>query len=53
MGYPFIPAIYVGIAGLIMLVLAAYKTQTTWPGLLIVLTGVPAYLLWKFCKGKQ
>ena len=52
-GYPFIPAIYVGIAGLIMLVLAAYKTQTTWPGLLIVLTGVPAYLLWKFCKGKQ
>jgi hypothetical protein len=24
-----------------------YKTQTTWPGLVLVLTGVPAYLLWK------
>ena len=30
-----------------MLVLLLYKTQTTWPGLLIVLAGVPIYFLWK------
>jgi APA family basic amino acid/polyamine antiporter len=26
---------------------ARLKTQTTWPGLAIVLTGIPAYLLWR------
>jgi APA family basic amino acid/polyamine antiporter len=31
----------------IMLVLLAYRAQTTWPGLVIVLTGVPIYFLWK------
>jgi len=30
----------------IMFVLLLYKTQTTWPGLVIVLLGVPVYLLW-------
>jgi APA family basic amino acid/polyamine antiporter len=29
-----------------MLVLLLYKTATTWPGLLIVLAGVPIYFLW-------
>jgi APA family basic amino acid/polyamine antiporter len=29
-----------------MVVLILYKTQTTWPGLLIVLLGVPVYLIW-------
>jgi len=29
-----------------MLVLLLYKTQTTLPGLVIVLTGVPFYFLW-------
>jgi hypothetical protein len=28
-------------------VLAAYKTQTSWPGLLLVLAGVPVYFLWR------
>jgi len=36
----------------IMLVLLAYRVQTTWPGLVIVLTGVPVYFFWKFF-GKQ
>ena len=45
-GYPLLPALYVLGATAIMLVLLAYKTQTTWPGLLIVLTGVPVYFLW-------
>jgi hypothetical protein len=30
-----------------MVVLLLYKTQTTWPGLVIVLTGIPVYFLWK------
>jgi APA family basic amino acid/polyamine antiporter len=30
----------------VMFVLILYKTQTTWPGLLIVLMGVPVYLVW-------
>jgi len=30
----------------IVVVLLLYRTQTTWPGLLIVLTGIPAYLIW-------
>jgi len=29
-----------------MFVLLLYKTQTTWPGLVIVLLGVPVYVLW-------
>jgi APA family basic amino acid/polyamine antiporter len=45
-GYPVIPALYVVVASVIMLVLLLYKTQTSWPGLLIVLAGVPIYLLW-------
>jgi len=46
-GYPLVPALYIVGATVIMLVLIAYKTQTTWPGLLIVLTGVPVYFLWR------
>jgi APA family basic amino acid/polyamine antiporter len=34
------------VAVAIMLVLILYKTQTTWPGLLIVLLGVPVYAFW-------
>jgi len=28
-------------------VLFVYQTATTWPGLIIVLTGVPVYFLWR------
>jgi APA family basic amino acid/polyamine antiporter len=45
-GYPLIPALYIVVASAIMLVLLLYKTATTWPGLLIVLAGVPIYFLW-------
>jgi len=46
-GYPLLPAAYVAVASVIALILLIYKTQTTWPGLAIVLSGVPAYLLWR------
>ena len=42
-GYPWLPASYVAGASIILLVLFCYRTATTWPGLLIVLAGVPVY----------
>jgi APA family basic amino acid/polyamine antiporter len=46
-GYPVVPAAYIVAAALISAALLVYKTQTTWPGLAIVLTGVPVYFLWR------
>ena len=46
-GYPLVPGLYVVAASAIMFVLLLYKTQTTWPGLVIVLAGVPVYFLWR------
>jgi APA family basic amino acid/polyamine antiporter len=46
-GYPLVPALYIVGAATILLVLFIYRTATTWPGLIIVLLGVPAYFLWK------
>jgi basic amino acid/polyamine antiporter, APA family len=46
-GYPIIPALYVVGAAVILVVLFIYQTTATWPGLLIVLTGVPVYFIWR------
>lgn len=46
-GYPLIPALYIVGAAVILAVLFIYQTATTWPGLIIVLTGVPVYFLWR------
>lgn len=46
-GYPIIPALYIVSATAVLLVLFIYQTATTWPGLIIVLTGVPIYFLWR------
>ena len=46
-GYPVVPALYIAGAATILLVLFVYRTATTWPGLIIVLMGVPVYLAWK------
>lgn len=45
-GYPIVPACYMLGASAVLLVLFLYRTATTWPGLLIVLIGVPVYLVW-------
>jgi len=45
-GYPIVPLLYIVSALAIMFVLLLYKTQTAWPGLVIVLLGVPVYVLW-------
>jgi APA family basic amino acid/polyamine antiporter len=46
-GYPIVPVLYIIGAGVILFVLFIYQTATTWPGLIIVLTGVPVYFLWR------
>ena len=42
-GYPVVPAAYIVTAGTILFVLFAYRPATTWPGLFIVLCGIPVY----------
>jgi APA family basic amino acid/polyamine antiporter len=46
-GYPIVPVLYIIGASVILGVLFIYQTATTWPGLIIVLTGVPIYFLWR------
>jgi APA family basic amino acid/polyamine antiporter len=46
-GYPWLPGLYVLAATVIMLDLLFVKPAYTWPGLLIVLTGVPIFFLWR------
>jgi APA family basic amino acid/polyamine antiporter len=46
-GYPLLPAIYIAAASLIEVLLLLYKPRYTWPGLIIVLLGVPVYFLWR------
>jgi APA family basic amino acid/polyamine antiporter len=45
-GYPGLPGIYIVMALFIDIVLLRYKPQYTWPGLIIVLLGIPVYYLW-------
>jgi len=46
LGYPVLPALYIVMAGWICIVLLRYKPQYTWPGLALVLLGIPVYLFW-------
>ncbi len=53
-GYPFLPAVYIACALAVCLLLLAYKPSYTWPGLGLVLLGVPVYFLWKrFMPGQR
>lgn len=45
-GYPLIPAVYILLASIIVIILFIFKSDYTWPGLLIVLLGIPVYYLW-------
>lgn len=46
-GYPVVPVLYIVLATLIMAILLIYKQTYTWPGLIIVLVGIPVYYLWR------
>jgi len=51
-GYPVLPAIYLAMAAFLEVQLLRYKPQYTWPGLIIVMLGLPVYGLWKWA-GKR
>jgi APA family basic amino acid/polyamine antiporter len=46
-GYPIVPALYIVGAGAVLIVLFVYRTATTWPGLVIILLGLPAFAWWR------
>lgn len=46
-GYPIVPAIYILLAAAISINLLIFKPQYTWPGLGIVVLGIPVYFVWK------
>ncbi|HMG36345.1 MAG TPA: amino acid permease [Blastocatellia bacterium] len=46
-GYPIIPALYIIGAAVILVVLFIYQGPTTWPGLVIIGTGIPVYFIWR------
>ncbi|MFZ2338697.1 MAG: amino acid permease [Bacteroidales bacterium] len=46
-GYPVIPAVYILTTTFIMVILLIYKPNYTFPGLVIVLLGIPVYYLWR------
>ncbi|HNW74413.1 MAG TPA: amino acid permease [Bacteroidales bacterium] len=45
-GYPIIPMIYIILALVIMVILFIFKREYTWPGLIIVILGIPVYFIW-------
>ncbi|HAM09731.1 MAG: amino acid transporter [Bacteroidetes bacterium GWE2_41_25] len=50
-GYPYIPALYILTTVIIMVILLIYKPDYTFPGLGIVLLGIPVFYLWKRFNG--
>lgn len=50
--YPYLPIMYIIISGIFLLVLLWKKPMYTWPGLGIVLSGVPVYYLWRWAGEK-
>ena len=51
-GYPVLPIVYIVMALFIDVVLLRYKPQFTWPGLIVVLLGIPVYYAWSRSAGK-
>lgn len=46
-GYPLLPGLYILIAAAIAVDLLMFKPAYTWPGMIIVLIGVPVYYIWR------
>ena len=51
--YPYLPAAYVSLCSVVMIVLLVEKPKYTWPGLIIVGLGVPVYLLFRRFAAKE
>ncbi len=46
-GYPVLPLIYIVVASAVCMDLLIYKPTYTWPGVIIVLLGIPVYYVWR------
>jgi APA family basic amino acid/polyamine antiporter len=46
-GYPFLPILYIIMGLAFCTLLIIYKPEYTWPGLIIVLIGLPVYYIWR------
>ena len=44
-GYPWLPGLYVLLCAVVMVDLLIVRPEYTWPGLILVLTGIPVYFL--------
>jgi APA family basic amino acid/polyamine antiporter len=51
-GYPLLPIAYVLMGAAFCILLIAFKPEFTWPGLIIVLSGIPLYYLAIASKSK-
>jgi APA family basic amino acid/polyamine antiporter len=45
--YPVMPALYVLLCAVISAILLVVKPENTWPGLILVLAGIPVYFVWR------
>lgn len=52
-GYPILPMVYILLCSVVMLNLLIVKPRLTWPGLILVLLGVPVYVIWKMLGRKN
>ncbi len=52
-GYPFLPAVYIVMGICFCTLLILYKPNFTWPGLIVVLSGVPVFYMWKAFDKKK
>ncbi|HEX4231970.1 MAG TPA: amino acid permease [Bryobacteraceae bacterium] len=52
-GYPVVPGLYIAGATFILIILFLYRPATTFPGLLIVLLGVPVYFAFKSASARR
>jgi len=52
-GYPILPALYIIVAAAIAIDLLLLKPRFTWPGVIIVLLGIPVYYVWRSVAGQN
>jgi basic amino acid/polyamine antiporter, APA family len=52
-GYPVLPALYIITAAAIAIDLLLLKPRFTWPGVIIVLLGIPVYYVWRSFDGRK
>jgi APA family basic amino acid/polyamine antiporter len=52
-GYPVVPAIYILTTVVIMIILLIYKPGYTFPGLVLVILGIPVFYIWRHFSAKS